>query len=113
MAAQAVGVQLDAHRGQGATANGHLANAFHLRQPLGQHGGGQVVQGTACLGVGGQGQNQDGAIGQVDLAVGRVVGHARGQQGTRGVDGGLHIARGAIDVAVQLKLQGDTGVALR
>ena len=45
----------------------------------------------------------------IDLAVGRIAGQVGGQIAAGGVDGGLDVARGGVDVAVQIELQGDRG----
>ena len=110
---QPVGVQFHAHGGQGTAANRHLANAVHLRQTLRQHGGGGVVHLPARERVGRHGQDHDGGIGRVHLAVSRVAGHAAGQQRPCCVDGGLHVTRSTVDVAVQVELQDHPGIAQR
>ena len=57
------------------------------------------------------GVDQHRLVGRVDLAVGRWRRHVAGQQAARRVDRGLHVGRGAVDVAVERELQGDRGVA--
>src|SRR5262249_31342864 len=42
---------------------------------------------------------------RVDLAIGRVGPQARRQVGPRRIDRGLHVARGAVDVAVEVELK--------
>ena len=54
-----------------------------------------------------------GRIGGVYFAVGGVGGQVGGQVGARRIDGGFHVTRRAIDIAVQVKLQGDGGIAER
>ena len=99
--------QLDAHRRQRAAADHDLADAFDLRELLRQHGRGGVVELAAGQRVGGQRQDQDRRVGRVDLAIGRIAAQAGRQVGARGVDRGLHVARGAVDVAVEPELQRD------
>ena len=100
-------VELDAHRRQRAPPMMHLADALDLRQILLQDVRGGVVDLAAGQRVRGQRQDQDRRVGRIDLAVGRVAAQARRQVGPRGVDRRLHIARGAVDVAVEAELQGD------
>ena len=46
-----------------------------------------------------------GRIGGIDFAVGRDAGQVGRQLAARGVDGGLHVARGGVDIAIQIELQ--------
>ena len=55
----------------------------------------------------GQRQDDHRRVGRVRLAVGRVAAQRGRQVGARGVDRGLHLARGAVDLAVQVELQAD------
>ena len=59
-----------------------------------------------------QRKDQHRAFRRVDFAVGGSSRHTGGQQSLRQIEGGLHIARRAIDVALQIKLQADAGTAL-
>ena len=56
--------------------------------------------------VRGQRQDQDRRVGRVDLAVGRIAAQVGRQVGARGVDRRLHVARGAVDVAVRGRTAG-------
>ena len=110
---QCVEVQLDANAGQRTAADHHLANALNLRELLGQDRTGRVIDLAAAQGVGGQRQDQNRRVGRIDLFVGRIARQIGGQLAARRVDGGLHVARGGIDVAVQIELQDDAGGAKR
>ena len=99
--------QLDADRRQRTAADHHLADAFDLRQLLREHGRGRVIEVAAGRGVRCQGQDQDRRVGRIDLAIGRIAAQAGRQVGARRVDRGLHVARRAVDVAVQPELQRD------
>ena len=55
--------------------------------------------------------DQDRALGRVGLLVGRRVRQVLRQQAARRVDGGLHVAGGAVDVAAEIELQRDAGGA--
>ncbi|MNX93588.1 hypothetical protein D3C86_1257770 [compost metagenome] len=109
---QGVGVDLHAHGGQRTAAHRDFAHAIDLRQLLRQHRRPQVIK----LAGGARGrterQRHDGRLRGVDLAVAGVLRHARGQFAARCIDGGLHVAGGFVDVAVQLKLQLHAGGAL-
>ena len=50
-------------------------------------------------------------IGRIDLAVRRVARQVRRQLAARGVDRGLHVAGGRVDVARQIELQHDARAA--
>ena len=100
-------IQLDAHGGQRAAAHRHLAYALDLRELLGEYGRGGVVHAPAIERVGRERQDHDRRVGGIDLAVDRVVGEPGRELAARRVDGGLHVARGAVDVPVELELEGD------
>ena len=68
---------------------------------------GRVVHLARGQDVRGQRQDQDRRVGRIDLAIGRVARQVGGQIAAGGVDGGLHVARGGVDVAVQIELQRD------
>ena len=52
-----------------------------------------------------------GASAGIHFAIGWIARQVRGQLAARRIDGGLHVARGGIDVAVQIELQRDAGRA--
>ena len=108
---QRLRIELDAHCRQCRAADDDLADARDLRQPLLEHVAGGVVHLALAERLGGHRQDQDRRIGRVDLAVGRIAFQVRRQVGTRGDDGGLDVARGAVDVAVELELQRDARLA--
>ena len=106
-----MGIDLDAHGRLGAAADENLADAFHLRQLLSQDRVGGVVEAADLERVGGEPEDQDRRVGRVDLAVGRVVGQPGRQLAARRIDGGLHVAGGGVDAAVEIELQHDRAVA--
>ena len=79
----------------------------NLRDLLREDVFGVVVDGGDRQHVGVHRQNQDGRIGGVDLAIGRRRRQVLRQLAAGGVDPGLHVLRGRIDVAVQVELQRD------
>ena len=111
--AQLHGVQLHAHGGAGAAADKHLAHALDLRDLLRQDRVGHVVNLRLGHHVGGQRQDQDRRFGRIGLAVAGILRQVRRQLAARGVDRGLHVAGGGIDVAIEVELQGDGGRAQR
>jgi hypothetical protein len=82
------------------------ADAVDLRDLLRQDVVGVVVDGGQRQRVGLHRQHQDGA--SAGLILRNVGGRQVGRQlAARGVDGGLHVQRGGVDVAVQVELQRD------
>ena len=59
--------------------------------------------------VGGRRQQQDRRVGRVDLAVGRRARQVLRQLAAGGIDRGLDVVGGAVDVAVEVELNGDRG----
>ena len=106
-------VGLDPHRRLCPPAHGHIADALDLQQLLPDDGVGRVVHLPRRERPRREPDDHDRRIGRIGLAVGRVARHARGQQAPRRVDGRLHIARRAVDVAAQVELQRDAGAAQR
>ena len=102
-------VDLHAHSGERAAADNHLADALDLRKPLHENRGRRVVKAPAVVDVGGQRQDHDRRVGRIHLPPGRVARQVGGQIGAGGVDGGLDVPGGAVNVPVQGELQGDAG----
>ena len=100
----------EAQTGQGdgidAHADGRLLVAFNGDQPdagdlaefLGQDGVGQIVDFGQRQFLGGELEGEDGGVGGVDLVEDGRVGHAGGEHAAGGVDGGLHVLGGGINV---------------
>src|SRR6266568_1513570 len=106
-------IQLHAHRGERGAAHRHLADAFGLGNFLREDGGSGVVHLAAVERVGGEREDHDRRVGRIDLAVGGIAPQAGRQLAARGVDRSLHVARSAVDVAVEIELQRDARVAER
>ena len=104
-------IHVHPHCRQGTTPNAHLPDALNLGKTLLHDGGGGVVQRSAVVHIGRKRQNHDRRIRRVDLAISGIAGEIRGQVTARGIDRGLDVARGSINVAVQIKLQRDAGGA--
>ena len=99
-------VGLHAHGEVLLAGHQHLRDAGHRRDLLRQDGEGVVVDLVDRQVVGGHGIDQDGAVGRVDLAVGRRVGQVLGQKPARRVDRRLHVGGGAVDGAVRGRTAG-------
>eukprot|EP01022_Parablepharisma_sp_SALTPOND_P004196 TRINITY_DN118_c0_g1_i13.p1 TRINITY_DN118_c0_g1~~TRINITY_DN118_c0_g1_i13.p1 ORF type:complete len:2030 (+),score=744.92 TRINITY_DN118_c0_g1_i13:50280-56369(+) len=106
-------IELDAHGRLRTSAHTDLPHPTHLGQLLRHDTIGGVIHLALGHGVRGHGQDQDGRVGRVDLAIGRIARHAGRQQVSRRIQGGLHVAGGAVDVTVEVELQGDAGGVLR
>jgi hypothetical protein len=104
-------VELDAHGRQRRAADDDLADAVELRQALLQDIARGVVETALAQRVRRQGQDQHRRVGGVQLAIGRVAFQRGRQVGARRVYRGLHVARGAVDVAVEVELERDRGLA--
>ncbi len=74
---------------------------------------GEVAQLAQRDGVGRQRQGDDRRVGRVHLGIGRRIGQVARQRRAGGVDGGLHVLRGGVDVAVEVELQRDLADAVR
>ena len=92
-------VDLHAHRGQRAAAHRDLPDAFYLRELLAEYGGGNVVHLPAIKGLRSERNNHDRRVRRVDLAIGWIARQAGGQFDPRCINGRLHLARRAIDIA--------------
>ncbi len=108
---QGMRIELDAHAGQGGAANHDLAYPFELREPLLENIAGQIIHLTARLRLRRQREDKDRRVGGIDLAIGRIGRQVGRQVGARRVDRRLHVARGTVDVAINVELEDDAGRA--
>ena len=74
---------------------------------------GDVVEVARQRVLRGQRQDQDRRRRRIDLAESRQRRQVTGQVGQRGVERGLHVTRRAVDLAVEVELNRDVGVAER
>ena len=104
-------IDLDADRRLLLAADDDLGDAGDLADLLRELG----IDGVADRGqrqrVRCRRQQQDRRVRRVDLAVGRRRGQVFRQLAAGGVDRGLHVVGGAVDVAVEIELDGDRGGA--
>ena len=106
---EGAGIELDADGRRRGAVERDIADARNLRQLLLDDVAGLVVDLPGRQGLGGHGQDQDGKVGRIELAVGGVGAQPPRQVGARGIDRGLHVTGGAVDVAVDVELQHDLG----
>ena len=107
VAGQLRGICVHTHGRQRAASDIDLPYALDLRQLLLHDGGGFVIQLIGTVFVRCEAEDHDRRIGGIDLAIGRIGRQVGGQIGSRRIDGGLHIARRAINVAAEVELNGD------
>ena len=93
--------------------DGHLRDAAQLRQLRRDHGLGVIVDRRQRHGIGPHAEEQHREVARIDLAEERRRGHLDRQAALRHRERGLHIERGAIDIAAEVELNGDRGVAER
>ena len=108
-------------RGVDAHADGRLLGAAHvdlrhavdLRDALGDDRVGRIVEGARRQDLGGHRQDQNRRGRGIVFAECRHLRQVAGKVGGSGVERGLHVARGAVDGAAQVELDGDARRALR
>ena len=87
-------------------------DAADHREPLREHGLRVLVDLRQRHRLGAEREEQDRLVGRIDLLVRRRRRHARRQLARRARDHRLHVLRRRVDVAAQIELQRDVGVAL-
>ena len=106
-------VHLHPYPGPGSAAHRHLAHALQLRKLLRNHRRTVVVKRRLVVLVRRQSQNHDRRIRRIYLAIGRIGRQVRRQVRPGRIDGRLHIARRAVNIPAQVKLQGNARAAQR
>ena len=106
-------IDADADRGLLGAVDGDLGDALDLGQTLDDHGVGGIVERAGRHGIRGQRQDHDRRRRRIGFAERRPRRQVGRQVGLRRIDGGLHVARGAVDVAVEIELHRDAGGAER
>ena len=107
------GIDLDAHRRRHLAADAHQRHAGNLADALGE----DILRGVVDIDdwrdIGFDGEDEDGRVGGIDLSIGRRTRQVFRQLSGGGVDRGLDIVGGGVDVAVEIELDGDRGRAKR
>ena len=111
VAVQLRGIYFHADGGTRAAPDEDLTDTVNLRELLREDGVGGVVNLRRRNIFGGEREEQDGRVGGIYFSIGGLAGQVGGQLAARGVDGGLNIASGGVDVAAQIKLESDAGAA--
>ena len=107
------GIELDADGGLLLAADGHLGDAGDLADLLGELGLDIVVDLGQRQEFRGRGEQENGRIRRIHLAISRRTRQILRQLPAGGVDRRLDIGRGRVDVAVEVELDGDGGRAER
>ncbi len=105
------GIHFDADGWQCAATDVDLADALDLGEFLLDDGGSFVVELVWAVFFGGEAKDHDWRVGRIDFAVGGIRWEIGGEIGASGIDGGFDVARGAVDIAGEIKLDGDGGCA--
>src|SRR6266403_3817886 len=111
VAVELVRVHFDAHGGTRTAPGKNLADAFYLRELLREDGIRSIVDLRGRNVFGTQRQQHDRGIGRIDLSVAGLTGKIGRKLAAGGINGGLNVARGSIDVAVEVKLESNAGGA--
>jgi hypothetical protein len=90
-----------------SSTDGDFADTFNLRQLLGEHGRGGVIELGGHQRIRRQGVDQDRRRGRIELAVGGIAPQIGRQVGARCIDCRLHVTCGAVDVAIDVELKID------
>jgi hypothetical protein len=93
--------------------DGDLGDAVDLGEPLGDHGVGGVIERARRNGLRGQRQDHDRRRRRIGFAECRPRLQVAGEIAQRRVEGGLHVTRGAVDVAGEVELDGNARGAER
>ena len=90
----------------------HQSNSSDLRNLLGQARIREILHfgERQCFGT--ERQRQDGRVGRIGFVVDRRIRKIDGKKRGSGVDGGLNLLLGHIDVQIERELQGDHGAAI-
>jgi hypothetical protein len=102
-------IDVHAHRGLRAAAHEHLSHAIHLGNLLGEDGVADVVDFGNGKDVRVQGEQEDGRVGRIRLAIAWMARQVGRKLAQRGVDGGLDVARRGIRIPAEIKLQCNVG----
>ena len=106
-------IERDPDRGLVGAGDVDFADPRHLRDALGDHGVGDVIHRARRQRLRGQRQHEHGRRRRIGFAEPRQRRQVARQIRQRGIDRGLHVARGAVDVAADRELQLDAGGAER
>ena len=95
------------------TVHLNLGDSFDHRNPLAHQCFGIAVHGVTGQSFRAHGEVEDRLVRRIHFVVGRRRRHVRRQLRRCAGDSGLHVLRGAVNVAAQVELQGNRGAAER
>ena len=98
-------IDVHSHARQRAASDIDLTNTFNLKQSLLHDGGCRVVKLAAAVDVRGKRYDDNRRVGRINFPISRVLREVRGKICACRVDRRLHIARRAVDVAIQIELE--------
>ena len=110
---EGAGIKADPHGVFLGAEHLDLGDAIDGRDALGEHRLGPFVDFGERLGGGTERKEENGVVGGVALPERGRVGHVARQPALHGSDGGLHVLRGAVDIAVEVELKRDRGAPQR
>ena len=97
----------DADGRRGAAAHDHLPHALDLRELLLEERAGDVLEPGLVVEIGRHRQDEDRGVGGVDLPQVGIAREVRGEAAAGGVDRRLNVARGGVDVSIEVELERD------
>jgi len=109
IAVELVGIGFHANRWARASPGEDLTDAFNLGKFLSEDGISSVIDLGRGNIVRGQGENQNGSVRGIDLAIVRLAGKIGRELASSSVDGRLNVARGGVDIATEIELESDVG----
>ncbi len=102
-------IKRNADGGLVGAADGNFADAWHLRNTLRNHGIGDVIDRAGGNRLRCQRQHEYRRRGGIGFSEARQTRQIARQIGESRVDRGLHVARGAVDIAAYRELELDAG----
>src|SRR6266849_4812902 len=108
VAIELVRVRFDTDGGTRATPGEDLAHAFHLSNFLGEDRISGIVYLRGWDVVRGQREHQDRGVSRISFSIRRLARKISGKLAASGVDGCLNVARGGVDVAIEIELESNT-----
>ena len=93
-----------------ATTDDHLPHALDLRELLLEERARHVLEPGLVVEIGRHRQNENRSVGRIDLTEVGIAGKVCGETAAGGIDRRLNVARGGVDVPIELELERDRGL---
>ena len=97
------------HARQRTPADRYRPHSLNLRELLRHYRRGGIIHGATVVHARGQREDYDRSVGGINFPIRRVARQIRRKIAAGGVNSGLHVPGGAVDIAVQVKLHRDAG----